>query len=292
MCRKEYSGGVKCKGFTLIELLVVIAIIAILAAILFPVYATTRERARLASCMNNIHQAGLAVLMYVSDYDGRLPTCVIPPYGICPQFIGGKTVTAAGNPNHYTGFAPQEKRPTWNYTKNVRIWECPSEPGFIQYSGDTVKHTDYDSWGTSYPMNACEGPGPWGKNSGGNDSIGLYTDVFLTLVAEGNSYNRLGRRMTSIKKPGRMILLGERGIHQYWCAGVSGTTDLFRNHDRTACRITVCFLDGHSGYVLMTPAHTMNVNGVNYNTRGLFDTDWSLAESGWCSGGYGAPPDL
>ena len=61
------------RGFTLIELLVVIAIIAILAAILFPVFARAREKARQASCASNLKQYGLAFLMYAQDYDERLP---------------------------------------------------------------------------------------------------------------------------------------------------------------------------------------------------------------------------
>src|SRR5437899_4060683 len=60
-------------GFTLIELLVVIAIIAILAAILFPVFAQAREKARQAGCLSNTKQIGVAVQMYVQDYDERLP---------------------------------------------------------------------------------------------------------------------------------------------------------------------------------------------------------------------------
>jgi prepilin-type N-terminal cleavage/methylation domain-containing protein/prepilin-type processing-associated H-X9-DG protein len=62
------------KGFTLIELLVVIAIIAILAAILFPVFAKVREKARQATCASNLKQEGLATLEYVQDYDEKYPT--------------------------------------------------------------------------------------------------------------------------------------------------------------------------------------------------------------------------
>ena len=61
------------RGFTLIELLVVIAIIAILAAILFPVFARAREKARQASCLSNVKQLALAALMYAGDYDDTLP---------------------------------------------------------------------------------------------------------------------------------------------------------------------------------------------------------------------------
>src|ERR1700738_147445 len=60
-------------GFTLIELLVVIAIIAILAAILFPVFAQARERARMTSCLSNMRQMGLALDMYAQSYDEMMP---------------------------------------------------------------------------------------------------------------------------------------------------------------------------------------------------------------------------
>ena len=62
------------RGFTLIELLVVIAIIAILAAILFPVFAKAREKARQTSCLSNLKQLGLSFLMYAQDYDELLPS--------------------------------------------------------------------------------------------------------------------------------------------------------------------------------------------------------------------------
>ena len=90
------------RGFTLIELLVVIAIIAILAAILFPVFARAREAARSSSCLSNLKQIGIATQMYVQDYDS-----VYLPWGqtipTCPATIL--------NP----------------YIKNKNVWVCPSE---------------------------------------------------------------------------------------------------------------------------------------------------------------------
>ena len=99
------------KGFTLIELLVVIAIIAILAAILFPVFAKAREKARQASCTSNVKQLMLAFLMYAQDYDEKFPTqynCwgtwvfLIQPYikntqlYMCPSRSTAATCTCGG----------------------------------------------------------------------------------------------------------------------------------------------------------------------------------------------------
>src|SRR3954465_6025769 len=66
----ERNVPMRKRGFTLIELLVVIAIIAILAAILFPVFAQAREKARATSCLSNFKQVGLGTMMYQQDYDG------------------------------------------------------------------------------------------------------------------------------------------------------------------------------------------------------------------------------
>jgi prepilin-type N-terminal cleavage/methylation domain-containing protein/prepilin-type processing-associated H-X9-DG protein len=74
--RSRRSAKDRHRGFTLIELLVVIAIIAILAALLFPVFSQAREKARQASCMNNLRQLSTGMLMYSDDHDGRFPPVI------------------------------------------------------------------------------------------------------------------------------------------------------------------------------------------------------------------------
>jgi len=96
----------KRQGFTLIELLVVIAIIAILAALLLPVLASARERARRTVCMNNLKQLGIGFQMYISDYDGRFPTGYVPEYGA----TGELRCLAKYAPNPKLFICPNNKR--------------------------------------------------------------------------------------------------------------------------------------------------------------------------------------
>ena len=103
------------KGFTLIELLVVIAIIAILAAILFPVFAKAREKARMTSCMSNMKQLALGVLMYVQDYDSRYPP-------LRTYWTGG----AHADPTRVCDFWVEGVQP---YVKNWQLFICPSADG-------------------------------------------------------------------------------------------------------------------------------------------------------------------
>ncbi|MBD3292253.1 MAG: DUF1559 domain-containing protein, partial [Armatimonadia bacterium] len=114
------------RGFTLIELLVVIAIIAILAAILFPVFARAREKARQTSCLSNMKQLGLGLNMYAQDYDEELPM----------MFYGSD----ASRNNQLYGFNFREL--LIPYVKNEQVWLCPSRQRTVR----TCHHTGYD-WG-------------------------------------------------------------------------------------------------------------------------------------------------
>ncbi len=149
------------KGFTLIELLVVIAIIAILAAILFPVFAQARESARAVSCVSNQKQIGLSIKMYAQDFDEKFPMGTYPG----PRnWEVNLDVTSYGGTNQWAdcggfwkGFDPKDGGPVYTgcayggefyrtlmrvqlgpYIKNTQIWYCPSDP-YRSAGGDDLK---------------------------------------------------------------------------------------------------------------------------------------------------------
>lgn len=116
----------KTDGFTLIELLIVIALIATLAAMLFPVFAAAREKARQTVCLSNLRQIGLALAMYAQDYDG------LYAYGADPL--------EKHSPYRYNNPEDEVKVKTMPllhqilapYTKTPEIWRCPSDTGFTR----------------------------------------------------------------------------------------------------------------------------------------------------------------
>jgi prepilin-type N-terminal cleavage/methylation domain-containing protein/prepilin-type processing-associated H-X9-DG protein len=131
------------KGFTLIELLVVIAIIAILAAILFPVFARARENARRASCQSNLKQIGLGLLQYSQDYDENLVNVN----------IGG----TAG-----TGYWMNVVQP---YVKSGQLFVCPSETGVTFVTNSSAQY-EMGSYGINNFNRATGEPTPPGGFGG------------------------------------------------------------------------------------------------------------------------------
>jgi prepilin-type N-terminal cleavage/methylation domain-containing protein len=158
----------KSNGFTLIELLVVIAIIAILAAILFPVFASAREKARQAACSSNLKQIGSALAMYSQDYDELLPD------------RRDLKVTLPGGYKPWTSWPTSDPRAGWAaivlepYTKNVQIWVCPSVAGSAFRNAVQVRQpltvtvnppcTYYWLWRFDRPDDPVPLDNLWGKN--------------------------------------------------------------------------------------------------------------------------------
>jgi len=124
------------RGFTLIELLVVIAIIAILAAILFPVFAKAREKARQSSCLSNIKQISLGILTYTQDYDETMPFAKMLTAVPCPSKV-------SPDPTLYQLWCDS----IYPYVKNAQIFACPS------------RSADWIGYGYNYALGYDAGAG-------------------------------------------------------------------------------------------------------------------------------------
>lgn len=134
--RSFYSrAGKPVVGFTLIELLVVIAIIAILAAILFPVFAQARDKARQTACLSNSKQIALGMMMYVQDYDETYA-------------MGGYNVNGQ-NSRWYRDMHP--------YVKNIEVYRCPNKTG-----GNFSPTLQAPS--ATFPVGGPSSPGGFGMN--------------------------------------------------------------------------------------------------------------------------------
>ncbi|HEV2473713.1 MAG TPA: prepilin-type N-terminal cleavage/methylation domain-containing protein [Chthonomonadales bacterium] len=215
------------RGFTLVELLVVIAIIALLAAILFPVFASAREKARQTVCISNMRQHGLAFAMYATDYDGLYPYAVDPADRFTPQIW-----------NAYPAFQAQIPYLPWlhvvllPYVKSPELFHCPSDQGCLieDFTHQLLNGvpTLYGKWGTSYlyrteiavdhagdasfqtpaDLNVyMDGSGMWHGSGETDQEIGLlnYGDQYL-----------LGRRYNTLHGDGHVKALTFRQLQAEW----------------------------------------------------------------------------
>lgn len=145
-------------GFTLIELLVVIAIIAILAAILFPVFAAAKAAAKRVACLSNQKQIGTGFVLYLSDYDDRLPD--------------RRDLKISLGYRPWTTWPPSDPRAEWAevilepYLKNKDIWSCPSVTNTP--IGETIQvkqgESRYWMWRFDRPDNPVDIENFWGKS--------------------------------------------------------------------------------------------------------------------------------
>jgi prepilin-type N-terminal cleavage/methylation domain-containing protein/prepilin-type processing-associated H-X9-DG protein len=234
-------------GFTLIELLVVIAIIAILAAILFPVFAQARENARRISCLSNMKQADTALLMYVQDYDETLPT------------LTDDTATK-----------PSLRMDTWNllqpYTKNKDIFLCPDRAQTGCGSGQFIGYG---------PNDRCDGVGyNWGPLQffGG----GLVNNA--TVVGTVTAYT--GVALAGIVAPADTFTFGDTQDTPFYTISNPSIVSEFQGATNGALlhggRFNMAYVDGH--------AKSMNWKGGVSGSIGKFavprsQDDWAK----WCA---------
>jgi prepilin-type N-terminal cleavage/methylation domain-containing protein/prepilin-type processing-associated H-X9-DG protein len=256
----------KHRGFTLIELLVVIAIIAILAAILFPVFAQAREKARQSACLSNVKQIGTGLTMFLQDYDDVFP---FNWFGRTPD-VWWLTLPGTGN-------AYKWMDAIYPYVKNEGIFTCPGDPSprreYI-YQGRltaqlpaTMARWETTRWG-SYSINMgnwAQTPGrgvpptsQWGAN--GNHllrSLPMMSSPAQTVwVVEGNGsfevawpgipnnpriQNWNGVRVLALLPPtntpgfhyeGAVVPRHQDRANVVWCDGHASTMDVDRLNER------------------------------------------------------------
>jgi prepilin-type N-terminal cleavage/methylation domain-containing protein len=204
------------RGFTLIELLVVIAIIAILAAILFPVFAQAREQARKTTCLSNTKQIGIAVLMYVQDYDEQYPLVTDDMDSI--------------DPNHFF---------TWEdlvqpYVKNYSLMLCPDSTFHDPNPNDfTVYCLNYGAIPRASAWNCNGNPCPYftdnyylnGTEANFDGLFGIVSTLSGADFAASNVRNVGGASDAAVARPAQYAMVWDSGNWDGWLGayGSSGT---------------------------------------------------------------------
>ena len=248
----------KQRAFTLIELLVVIAIIAILAAILFPVFAQAREKARAISCLSNLKQAGLGYAMYTQDYDETTPCQVTP-------------VTQRDANNYFTVSGGYWYITIQPYVKNWNMFLCPDR------SDSTTSKSNPAGLNTGAKTGRQMG---YGYNDGWVSDTGYGLVQTQAQDANGKTM-RAGRSIAAIVTPADCVAFGDT----YDTPGYSIAMDniLSTLPDGTSTKsirhqtnLNYCFVDGHAKIIHMQAGE---YTGFGLTARPTSETDGLK----WCS---------
>jgi prepilin-type N-terminal cleavage/methylation domain-containing protein len=198
------------KAFTLIELLVVIAIISILAAILFPVFAQARESARQAQCASNMHQLGLAMRMYISDYDetwfpGACDNPIGSSFSVIQPWIGYDNNNVPNGDMQKPAINPIRVGMLDPYINNNAVKRCPDTPGGWQMSlalnaFGAIYQSDY------YAVNPAAQGNEFGPSFGGQ-SVDPTTGQLVGV----------GAIDAAIDEPSSTLVLWEHGFYVPLC---------------------------------------------------------------------------
>lgn len=218
----------RSKGFTLIELLVVIAIIAILAAILFPVFASAKEKARSSQCLSNMNQLGKAMRMYLDAHDSKFPNAC--PLGNLAgtrdssYYYQGTGVSGENGTNQFNIY---ERGGLWPFVSGKGVYVCPSDfnqhlprPSFNTSASAKTKR----EFGLSYSMN-----------------------FFLPLTLDSD-----------VKSPSKTVLFVDEGIGSFQGENVYPIVDGNFGPDIDwptkihGSGTNYAFIDGHSEWVKMS----------------------------------------
>jgi prepilin-type N-terminal cleavage/methylation domain-containing protein/prepilin-type processing-associated H-X9-DG protein len=272
----------KSEGFTLIELLVVIAIIAILAAILFPVFAQARESARLTQCASNMRQLGVALLSYANDYDDGLPN-------------RRETILVQPHPNPCQEVYDENLCRNWKhfvlpYVKSADIFFCPTNPASQTLDDASANPEDAPGAAVCWPPNRRIQP--YFRRG-----IFYYHAFFKSTfpVATRAWWKGLNYTLTSIYYPTTAILLGESKDAypdygpwiSYYPPGTwnqSPYSNWGARHRGSDKRVNLVFADGHAKF---THLHeTCRPINSDHTNMWQYDPDFSYTYNNCGSGNY------
>ena len=250
------------KGFTLIELLVVIAIIAILAAILFPVFAQAREKARQTNCLSNCKQFGTALQLYVDDYDETFPLIDFNNAG-----AAGYADTPTNKIRFITDGGYGQTSWTWihaiyPYVKNPGMFACPSNSGKKMNGGQA------DVYVTTYGIN------PWVG--------GCPSDCYVRTYDLGTANGKLTAvAMAQIKNTAETVFIGETTTNKY-ASGWWGSSPLAKSYV-----FTIPGFFNNNGADKPIPNHNGGANWTLADGHAKYYKDLSGPTSNRNNNGYG-----